>query len=267
MVGAVTEGRASEQCRYSLPDTLLSGFAMRVFQHPSLWPFQRAMHQKRRRCNLQTIFGVQEVPSETQLREIWDGGEGEGLRARLPQLWEKVRRAGWGGRFTTTLPSGQHQGTYSTVALEGSAYFRSTTVQCRQCLRQSDSKGRVQDSPRIGGATGVRAGSQQVLPLDGEEVRNATAASAPQDCEWTASKRGMARLRGEHPQLALSVSGDARYAHAPFVAQLQQLRQHDVLVAKPSAPPTLRAAGAAAGGTAQRQTGQGAAGSGARPRT
>jgi hypothetical protein len=28
-----------------------------------------------------------------------------------------VRRAGWGGRFTTTLPSGEHHGTYYTVAL------------------------------------------------------------------------------------------------------------------------------------------------------
>jgi len=267
MFGAVTDVRASEQCRYSLPDTLLSGFAMMFFQHPSLLQFQRAMHQKRRRCNLQTIFGVQEVPSDTQMREILDGVEVEGLRALLPQLWEKVRRAGWGGRFTTTLPSGQHQGTYYTVALDGSEYFRSTTVQCRHCLRQSDSKGRVQYSHMIVGATVVRAGSHQVLPLDVEEVRNATAESAPQDCELTASKRVIARLRGEHPQMALIVMGDDLYAHAPFVEQLQQLRQHYVLVAKPSSHPTLMAAVAAAGGTAQSQTGQWTAGSGARQRT
>jgi hypothetical protein len=263
---AVDDPRVPEQLSYSLHDTLMSGFAMMFFQHPSLLQFQRAMKQKRRRCNLQTIFGVHEVPSDTQMREILDGVEVEALRSLFPQLWEKVRRAGWGGRFTTTLPSGQHQGTYYTVALDGSEYFRSTKVQCPHCLRQPDAKGRVHYSHLIVGATAVRAGSHQVLPLDVEEVRNATVESTPQDCELTASKRLIARLRQEHPQLALIVMGDDLYAHVPFVELLQQLRQHYVLVAKPSSHPTLVAAVAAAAGTEQSQRGQWTEGSGARQR-
>jgi hypothetical protein len=262
--GAVTDGRVVEQCRYALANTLMSGFAMMFFQHPSLLQFQRAMEKKRQRGNLQTIFGVHEIPSDTQRREILDGVEPEALRAVLPQLWEKVRRAGWGGRFTTTLPSGQHQGTDYTVALDGSEYFRSTQVQCPQCLRQPDSKGRMHYSHLIVGATLVRAGSQQVLPIDGEEVRNATAESAPQDCEVTAAKRLIARLRREHPQMAQIVIGDDLYAHVPFIEQLQPQRQHYVLVAKPSSPATLMAAIAAAEGTEQSQTGQWSEGSGAR---
>jgi hypothetical protein len=66
----------------------------------------------------------------------------------------------------------------------------------------------VHDSHKIVGATVVRAGSHQVLPLDVEEVRNATAESAPQDCEVTAGKRLIARVRQEHPQLALILIGD-----------------------------------------------------------
>jgi hypothetical protein len=264
---ALVDVRAAEQLRYTLPDTLLSGFALMFFQHPSLLQFQRAMERKRRRCNLQTIFGVQEIPSDTQMREILDGVEVESVRGLLPQLWEKVRRAGWGGRFTTRLPSGQHQGTYYTVALDGSEYFRSTQVQCPHCLRQPDSKGRVHYSHLIVGATLVRAGSHQVLPLDVEEVRNTTAESTPQDCELTASKRLLARLRREHPQMAQIVIGDDLYSHVPFVEQLQQLRQHYMLVAKPGSHPTLVAAVAAAEGTAQSQTGQWPEGSGARQRT
>jgi hypothetical protein len=118
--GEVEDPRATDQLRYPLHDTLMSGFAVMFFQHPSLLQFQRALEHKRRRCNLQTICGVHEVPSDTQMREILDGVEAESIRGVLPPLWEKVRRAGWGGRFTTTLPSGQHQGTYYTVALDGS---------------------------------------------------------------------------------------------------------------------------------------------------
>jgi hypothetical protein len=265
--GAVDEARAADQLRYPLHDILMSGFALMFFQPPSLLQFQRAMQQKRRRCNLPTSFGVPEVPSDTQMREILDGVAPEVLRGVLPQLWEKVRRAGWGPRFTTTLPSGQQQGTYSTVALDGSEYFHSTQVQGPHCLRQPDPQGRVHYSHKLVGATVVRAGSPQVLPLAVEEVRNATGESAPQDCELTAGKRLIARLRREHSQMALSVIGDDLYSHGPFVEQLQQLRQHYVLVAKPSSPPTLLAAVAAAEGTEQRQTGQWTEGSGARQRT
>ena len=193
--GDVEDPRDADQLSYPLHDTLMSGFAVMFFQHPSLLQFQRAMEHKRRRCNLQTIFGVHEVPSDTQMREILDGVKPESIRGVLPQLWEKVRRAGWGPRFTTTLPSGQHQGTYYTVALDGIEYFRSTKVQCPHCLRQLDPQGRVHYSHKIVGATVVRAGSHQVLPLDVEEVRNATAESAPQDCELTAGKRLITRLR------------------------------------------------------------------------
>jgi hypothetical protein len=264
--GVVEEARAAAQLSYPLHDTLMSGFAMMFFQHASLLQLQRAMAQKRRRCNLQTIFGVHAVPSDTQMREILDGVAPEVLRALLPQLWEKVRRAGWGGRCSTTLPSGQHQGTYYTVALDGSEYFRSTQGQCPHCLRQPEAKGRVHYSHMIVGATVVRAGSHQVVPLDVEEVGNATAESTPQDCELTAGKRLVVRRRREHPQMALMVIGDDLYAHVPFVEQLQDLRQHYVLVAKPSSHPTLLAAVAAAEGTEQSQTGQWTEGSGPRQR-
>jgi hypothetical protein len=113
----------------------------------------------------------------------------------------------------------------------------------------------------------VRAGSHQVLPLDVEEVRNATAESAPQDCEVTAGKRLIARVRQEHPQLALIMIGDDLYSHVPFVEQLQQFRQHFVLVAKPASHLTLLAAVVAAEGPEQSPTGQWTEGSGVRQRT
>lgn len=259
--------RATDQLTYPLHDTLMSGFALMFFQPPSLLQFQRALQQKRRRCNLETVFGVHAIPSDTQMREILDGVEPEVRRAVLPQLWEKVRRAGWGSRFTTTLPSGQHQGTYYTVALDGSAYVHSTKVQCPHCLRQPDAKGQVHYSPLVVGATVVRAGSHQGVPLDAEEVRNATAESQPQDCDLTASKRLITRLRRAHPQLAVIVMGDDLYAPVPFVEQLQQLRLHYVLVAQPASHPTLRAAVAAAEEQGVNQRGQWQEGSGARQRT
>jgi hypothetical protein len=153
------------------------------------------------------------------------------------------------------------------VALEGSAYCRSPTVQCPHCLRQTEPQGRGPYSPKLVGAPVVRAGSPPVGPLDGEEGRNATAARAPQDWELPAGKRLSTRVRQEHPQMALMRIGEDLYSHVPVVEQLQQVRQPVVVVAKPSAPPTWLAAVVAAAGTEPRQPGQWPEGSGARQRT
>ena len=66
---------------------------MMFFQHPSLLEFQRKMKQRRGRCNLETIFGVTEVPSDTQKREIVDGVPPELLRSLRPTLCENIRRS------------------------------------------------------------------------------------------------------------------------------------------------------------------------------
>jgi hypothetical protein len=117
--GAVEDPRAAEQLSYPLHDTVRSGFALRFFPHASLLQFQRAREKRRQRGNLQTIFGVREIPSDMQMRESVAGVKPAAIRGVFPQIGEKVRRAGWGPRFTTIVPSGQHQGTDDTVALDG----------------------------------------------------------------------------------------------------------------------------------------------------
>ena len=81
----------------------MSGFAMMFLQYPNLREFQRKMKQRRHQCNLETIFGVREVPSDTHMRDILDGVPVELIRPLLPALCEKIRRAGWAKEFTTTL--------------------------------------------------------------------------------------------------------------------------------------------------------------------
>src|SRR5215216_2990701 len=84
------DARHKSRLDYSLHDTLMSAFAMFFFQHPSLLQFQQAMAKKRGLSNLQTIFGVHQVPSETQMRKVLDRASPEQLRELLPLLFELV---------------------------------------------------------------------------------------------------------------------------------------------------------------------------------
>ena len=236
----VPDPRRPDRVDYSVHDTLLSGFAMMFFQHPSLLEFQRKMQQRRGRGNLETIFGVTEVPSDTQMRQILDGVPTELLRLLLPALFEKIRRAGWAQEFTSSVPSGEHHGIYYTLMLDGTDYFHSTRVECPSCLQRTDGNGTMHFHHTVVSATLVKAGSHRVLPLDVEEVCNSDGKDK-QDCEINAAKRLIPRLRQEHPQMPLIIGGDDLYAHEPFIAQLRAYRLHHILVCKPGSPPALYA--------------------------
>jgi hypothetical protein len=167
------------------------------------------------------------------MREILDGVQPEFLRALLPKLFEKMRRAGWAEQYKTRVPSGKNEGSYYTMVLDGMEYFRSSEIHCPGCLKKEDSKsGQTDYCYWVVGATLVKAGSHRILPLDVEEVRN-TDGQEKQDCELNAGKRMIERVRKEHPQLPLIVLGDDLYSHEPYVMLLIEKRMHFVLVAKP----------------------------------
>ena len=198
------------------------------------------MERQTGQSNLQRLFGVERVPSETQMRQLLDDPAALApLRQVLPQVFEKMRRTGWTARLVTEVNGGN----YYTVALDGSQYFSSTKIACEHCLRRKDQTGEVHYSHVVVGATLVRAGSHDILPLDAEQVRN-TDGREKQDCEINAGKRLIERLRREHRQLPMIVMGDDLYAHEPFILDLRALRMSFVLVAKTGVPQrTLRMGG------------------------
>lgn len=140
---SIKDRRSANRVTWLLPDVLLSSFAMLFFQHPSLLQYQRRMKQQTGRCNLETVFGVRELPSDSQMREILDGIPTEPLRALLPELFERMRRTGWTSRFVTEVGPER----YYTMLLDGSEYFHSTAIECPGCLRRLDRAGERSSTP------------------------------------------------------------------------------------------------------------------------
>jgi len=217
-----------------MPAVLLSAFAMLFFQHPRLLAYQRRMKQQTGQSNLERVFRVAAIPSDTQRREILDGVPTEPLRRVLPQTFEQMRRVGWTTRFVTEVAGEK----YYPVVLEGSAYFHSRQIQCPHCLHQRQANGETHYSHLVVSATVTRAGSHAILPLDVEEGRNSEE-QAPQACELTAAKRLGTRLRAEHRQLARCIVGDDLYGPEPLITERQRRRRRFVLVAKPTSQVAL----------------------------
>lgn len=160
----IPDPRHPDRLDYSLHDTLMSGFAMMFFQYPTLLELQRKMKHRRHQCNLETSFGVREVPSDTQRRDILDGVPVDLLRPLFPTFFEKIRRAGWAKEFTTTIASGAAQGTYYTLMLDGSDYFHSVRLQGPSGLQRRDSAGAGHFRHTVVSGTLVKAGAHRVVP-------------------------------------------------------------------------------------------------------
>jgi hypothetical protein len=224
------EKRANYQ--YSLSDLLMSGFAMMFFQDPSLLSFQERMMNKHQRCNLETMFGVRLVPKESQMRERLDEVSAEAVRPVLPSLFEQIRRTGWAREWLNEISDGSNAGTYYVMALDGSDYFSSQAISCKNCLVRKDRAGQLHYRHTVVAATLVKSGKRLILPIDAEFC-SPQDGSEKQDCESNAAKRLIRRVRAEHPHLSFIVTADDLHSHVPFVEECQKRRFSYVLVAKP----------------------------------
>ncbi len=230
------DARDPNRLTYSMRDAAMSALACFFFQDPSLLAFQRRLKTKVNSSNLESMFGVEAIPSDTQLREILDGAPTDPVRRMLGQVFERYRRSGWAAEFKTSRDVGG--GLYPLI-LDGTDYFSSTSIHCEHCLTSTHTKdGTTTTRYRHAmlAATVFKPRSHQILPLDAEPIRN-TDGTEKQDCELNAAKRLLPRLRREHPRLPVLVLGDAIYAHEPLLGEFGQLSMRYLLVVTPGSQP------------------------------
>src|SRR5262244_2026897 len=64
----IADKRESHRITWEMPAVLMSAFAMLFFQHPSLLEYQRRMQKRTGHSNLERVFAVKEIPSDTRMR-------------------------------------------------------------------------------------------------------------------------------------------------------------------------------------------------------
>ena len=74
----VVDPRTGVDPPIKLPDALMSGFAMFALKDPSMLAFDQRREQDEK--NLQMVFRMEKVPSDTRMREILDPVDFEQLR-------------------------------------------------------------------------------------------------------------------------------------------------------------------------------------------
>lgn len=205
---------------FSLADTLMAGLALFSLKDPSLLAFtQRALDH-----NLNRVFGLQAIPSDTHMRSILDEVDPSQLRPAFRDVFRVLQRGKVLESFVFL------QGCY-LIALDGVEYFCSDKVHCDQCLTRQH-HGQTQYYHQLLGAALVHPDFAEVIPLAPEPIQRQDG-QKKNDCERNAARRWLQAFRREHPHLPVIITEDARSSNAPHIHALRSARCHFLLGVKP----------------------------------
>ncbi|RMD55142.1 MAG: hypothetical protein D6828_04585 [Nitrospirae bacterium] len=220
----IEEHRQETKTRYSIHDTMMSGFACMFFQDPSLLQFQRRLKAVQKRDNLRSIFGVKEIPKDSQMREVIDEVESEALHPVFKEYLFRLQR-GKQLRQYEIFP-----GLY-LCSIDGTQYFSSKSVHCPNCLT-TNKKGEITYSHKVLQGAIMHPKMKQVIPLMAEEISNKDG-TEKQDCELKAAKRLITKIKKDHPRLGLIINGDDLFSREPFITEVLAKGMQYIFVAKP----------------------------------
>jgi hypothetical protein len=210
----------------SLPDALMSGVALFSLKDPSLLAFDERRKDETKLKNLKTIYHIDAVPSDTQMREILDEVLPKGLSPVYTDIFRQAQR----GKVLEKLVF--LEGCY-LVSVDGTQYFSSKKVHCQSCLEKTNSKtDEAIYSHQMLAAAIVHPDCQEVLPVFPEPIEKQDG-TTKNDCERNASRRFLEQFRNAHPHLPVMIIEDGISANAPHIRDLRQHNMHFMLGVKP----------------------------------
>ncbi len=204
----------------SLDDCLMSAFAMFSLKHPSLLKFVDEMSANE---NMRTIYQIEQVPSDTRMREILDEVDPFSLSKTFRVIFAVAQR----GKVLEKMV--YHEG-YYIISGDGTGYFSSKTIHCENCLEKNSSNG-VTYYHQMYCMAIVKPGEKAVIPLMPEPIVKQDG-NTKNDCERNAAKRALERLRLEHPHLKILFTEDGLSSNAPHIKDLIRLKIEYLLIAK-----------------------------------
>jgi len=222
---AIDDPRQQGKCEFSYNDILMSAFACMYFQDPSLVQFQKRMKEVKGKSNLQTLFDVENIPQDSQLRDILDSIPSDAFSPIFKDYFGRLRRHNHFKEYEV-LP-GQLM-----CVIDGTQYHSSTSIKCDCCLTKEHKNGEITYSHSVLQGAIMHPDKKQVLPVMPEAIQN-TDGTKKQDCESKAAKRFMEALKKAHPRQGFIICGDGLMSHQPMMETALENGMHCLFVAKP----------------------------------
>lgn len=216
---------------YGLKDFVLGAFSVFFMQCESFLEYQHRMEIEQGETNAARLFGLTSVPTVPQIRNVLDEVPSAGLFGVFYRVYQALREGGW-------LKAYEVLGGHILIALDGTQYFSSHKIHCKQCSHKHHSNGVVDYShtailPVIvcpGQSEAISLAPEFITPQDGHEK---------QDCEVNAAKRWIRRIEPELEGQWVTLLGDDIYSRQPMCETALASGMNFIFTCLPSSHPLL----------------------------
>ena len=198
--------------KYSMPDVVMSGFAVFALKYPSLLQFDKNKDKRRIKYNLRTLYGVNHAPCDSTLREVCDEVNPEYLRPAFTKIIQQAHTEG-------ALDAYSDLDGY-LLSMDGTGHFNSGSVSCPHCCEKHHRNGKMEYYHQLMGAAIVHPDKAQVFPLFPEAITRQDGATK-NDCESNAAKRLLPAINQALPGMRLIVLQDAIGADGPNIKMIK----------------------------------------------
>ncbi len=216
--------------QFSLTDVLMSGLAVFSLKFPSLLKFDEKRNEARIRANLQSLFGVNQAPCDTQLRAVCDQVNPAELRVPFIHIHQRLYDQGLLEKFRYLDGF--------LFSIDGTGQFASSSINCPQCGQRHHQKGQISYYHQLLAAVLIHPDQKQVLPLFPEAITHQDG-DRKNDCELNASRRLIQQLRDAFPKWPIRVVEDSLFANGPHIKLLKELNIGYIISVKPQGQESL----------------------------
>lgn len=199
--------KESNAKRYELKDIVLGAFSIFYMQCGSFLEHQRQMQSRKGKDNAQSIFGLEQIPTMLQMRNVLDKTPAQELFKVFNKTYQALQREGY-------LKAFNYLGGL-LIALDGTQHFSSEKIHCEKCSSRSHKNGKVSYSHTAILPVIVCPDQSEVISLAPEFITPQDG-SEKQDCEIVAAKRWINSHVQEFTGTSITVLGDDLYSHQPM---------------------------------------------------
>ena len=223
--------RTGSNGQYTMKDAVLSAFSVFFTQSPSFLSFQRDMERRKGQNNASSFFGVFNIPTDAEIRNLMDTVDPHSFFSLFIQAFEQLVAVGALDQYRTA------QGKL-LLSLDGVYYFASDKIHCQQCRTQTHKNGTISYS-HVALASAITGVNQSVVfplppefltPQDGHDK---------QDSEIAAANRWLEAYAPLCKAYDIVLLADDIFCHDPFCKQLMKAGIEFIFTCKPDSHETL----------------------------
>ena len=223
--------RTGQNTTYSIKDAALGAFSVFFTQSPSFLAHQQTMKRSKGRSNAESIFGIEKVPCDNQIRQLLDPIAPSYLFPVFELTFNDLEATGQLDAFRTFDDN-------LLFAFDGTQYFSSKEIHCQNCSHKTASNGVTTYFHSAITPVIVAPGNSRVIALEPEFITPQDG-HEKQDCEQAAAKRWINEHAEQYASKKVTISADDLHCKQPFCELLLDWGFNFVLVCKPTSHKTL----------------------------